>query len=88
MGRQTPAYELDVAVNAIRKQLYADYKTPAAEQQGDADLLAPCGYKARPLIGIWATLPFHTTARCGRSSTFSATRGRRSSPSAAANTIR
>jgi hypothetical protein len=58
LAKQTPAYELDVAVNAIRKQLYVDYKTPLAEQQGDADFLAPCGYKARPLIGIWATPPF------------------------------
>jgi hypothetical protein len=49
---------LSPAINAIRKQLYVDYKTPAAEQEPDVNLVAPCGYKALPLIGIWATPPF------------------------------
>ena len=59
MSKETPAYQLGVAINAIRKQLYVvDYKTPAALQEPDVTLEAPCGYKARPLIGIWATPPF------------------------------
>jgi hypothetical protein len=29
--------------------------TPTAEQDSDLHLEAPCGYRARPLIGIWAT---------------------------------
>jgi hypothetical protein len=45
-------------INTIRKQLYADAAIPASEQQGDVTLMAPCGYKARPLIGVWATPPF------------------------------
>lgn len=47
-----------IVINAIRKQLYAENKTPLAEQEGDLAHEAPCGYKARPLIGIWATPPF------------------------------
>jgi hypothetical protein len=58
LSKQTPARDVDVAINAIRKQLYVDYKTPVAEQERDVHLEAPCGYKARPLIGIWATPPF------------------------------
>jgi RoxA-like, cytochrome c-like len=58
LSKQTPARDVDVAINAIRKQLYVDYKTPVAEQKPDVHLEAPCGYKARPLIGIWATPPF------------------------------
>jgi hypothetical protein len=58
LGVRPPAKGLAAAVNAIRRQLYADNKTPASEQEGDVDLLTPCGYKARPLIGIWATPPF------------------------------
>ena len=45
-------------MNAIRRQLYADNDIPASEQQPDIALQAPCGYKARPLIGVWATPPF------------------------------
>jgi hypothetical protein len=45
-------------INTIRKQLYADAAIPASEQQGDVTMMAPCGYKARPLIGVWATPPF------------------------------
>ncbi|MEO8668370.1 MAG: di-heme-cytochrome C peroxidase [Bauldia sp.] len=54
----TASMGVPAAVNAIRRQLYADNKTPAAEQEGDATVTAPCGYKARPLIGVWATPPF------------------------------
>lgn len=58
LSKQTPAHKLDVAINAIRKQLYVDNNTPPSEQESDVVLQAPCGYKARPLIGIWATPPF------------------------------
>lgn len=58
LSKQTPARDIDGVINAIRKQLYVDYKTPVAEQEPDIHLEAPCGYKARPLIGIWATPPF------------------------------
>jgi hypothetical protein len=46
------------AINAMRKQAYVDAGIPAAKQEGDVTFLAPCGYKARPLIGVWATPPF------------------------------
>ncbi len=58
LSKETRATSLSVAINAIRKQLYADYNTPVAEQEPDVSFTAPCGYKARPLIGIWATPPF------------------------------
>lgn len=59
LSKQTPAaVGLAVAVNAMRKQLYADNKTPVSEQEPDVTFEAPCGYKARPLIGVWATPPF------------------------------
>jgi mono/diheme cytochrome c family protein len=58
LSKETPAYKLDIAINAIRKQLYADNKTPPEKQESDIELMAPCGYKARPLIGIWASPPF------------------------------
>ncbi len=58
LSKETPAHNLDVAINAIRKQLYVDYNTPTDEQESDVVLQAPCGYKARPLIGMWATPPF------------------------------
>jgi hypothetical protein len=59
LGKEaTASVGVPAAVNAIRRQLYADNKTPASEQEGDASVLAPCGYKARPLIGVWATPPF------------------------------
>lgn len=58
LSSSTPAYDLDIAVNAIRRQLYADNNTPASEQEPDVEFVAPCGYKARPLIGVWATSPF------------------------------
>ena len=58
LGVRPPAKGLAAAVNALRRQLYVDNKTPPSEQEGDVDILTPCGYKARPLIGIWATPPF------------------------------
>lgn len=58
LGSAAPATVLSSAVNAIRRQLYAEDKIPAAEQEGDVTFEAPCGYKARPLIGVWATPPF------------------------------
>ena len=59
LDKQTPAYVgVAAAVNAIRNQLYVDYDTPKADQEPDVSLQAPCGYKARPLIGVWATAPF------------------------------
>lgn len=54
----TTAEGLEETINPIRRQLYVDNATPLAQQEGDAQLLAPCGYKARPLIGVWATAPF------------------------------
>jgi hypothetical protein len=58
LSSSTPAYDLDVAVNAIRRQLYEDNNTPVSEREPDVEFAAPCGYKARPLIGVWATPPF------------------------------
>jgi hypothetical protein len=59
MAKESQAYVgVSAAVNAVRKQLYADYNIPPAEQEPDVALQAPCGYKARPLIGVWATPPF------------------------------
>lgn len=49
---------LPVAINALRKQLYAENNTPAEDQEPDVEFEAPCGYKARPLIGVWSTPPF------------------------------
>ncbi len=58
LGAAVPAAALATAINAIRRQLYADNKVPASEQEGDVAFASPCGYKARPLIGVWATPPF------------------------------
>lgn len=58
LSKETTATDLNIAINAIRKQLYADYATPASEQEPDVTFTAPCGYKARPLIGVWSTPPF------------------------------
>jgi mono/diheme cytochrome c family protein len=49
---------LAVVTNSVRRQLYADNNTPADRQETDYAAEAPCGYKARPLIGVWATPPF------------------------------
>lgn len=45
-------------INAVRRQYYADNNVPAAKREGDVTFGAACGYKARPLIGVWATPPF------------------------------
>ena len=59
LDKKVSAYDaVPIVLNAIRKQLYADNNTPAAEQEADAVFESPCGYKARPLIGVWATPPF------------------------------
>lgn len=59
LPQDAPAYlGLQTAVNAIRKQLYIDFNVPEAEREADTLAQAPCGYKARPLIGVWATPPF------------------------------
>jgi hypothetical protein len=38
--------------------LLSGYFGPPAEQESDVRILAPCGYNARPLIGVWATPPY------------------------------
>jgi hypothetical protein len=58
LSKQAHGVDSDVVVNAIRKRLYAVNNTPAAEQVADVKYVAPCGYRARPLIGVWATPPF------------------------------
>jgi hypothetical protein len=59
LGSEVGAYNLSVAINAVRRELYARNNTPVAEQEPDLALLqAPCGYRARPLVGVWATPPF------------------------------
>ncbi len=59
LSKETTASEgLNAVTNAVRKQLYAENNTPTVEQETDLHLEAPCGYRARPLIGVWATPPF------------------------------
>ena len=59
LGNQVTVWQaLPIVVNSVRRQLYAEAKTPVADQEGDTVHEAPCGYKARPLIGVWATPPF------------------------------
>lgn len=55
---------LHVVTEAVRTQAYHDANLPAGEW-GTFDglgrsnvITAPCGYKARPLVGVWATPPF------------------------------
>ncbi len=55
---------LRVVTDAVRMQAYRDAQIPAA-QWGTFDgfdrsniITSPCGYKARPLVGVWATPPF------------------------------
>lgn len=57
-AKTSAAVGTTAAINAVRRQLYADAAIPASEQERDVKFLAPCGYKARPLIGVWATPPF------------------------------
>jgi hypothetical protein len=53
-----------VVTDAIRAQAYRDAQIPADQWAkfdgfGRAnEITAPCGYKARPLVGVWATPPF------------------------------
>ena len=55
---------LRVATDAVRAQAYRDAQIPAARWRafdgfGRANVItSPCGYKARPLVGVWATPPF------------------------------
>ena len=58
LSKEAHGVDSDVVVNAIRKNLYAANHTPASEQEHDVKYEAPCGYRARPLIGVWATPPF------------------------------
>ncbi len=55
---------LSLVTNAVRTQAYRDAQIPPA-QWGTFDgygrpnvVTSPCGYKARPLVGVWATPPF------------------------------
>jgi len=60
----TAAEGLLYATTQIRDQAYHDQKVPSQEWPefdgfGRKNLVAaPCGYKARPLVGVWATPPF------------------------------
>lgn len=45
-------------VNAVRNQYYADANVPQDKREPNVTFEAPCGYKARPLIGVWATPPY------------------------------
>jgi hypothetical protein len=58
LGKTTAYRALAVVINGIRRQLYVDANMPAPGQEHDVTMEAPCGYKARPLIGVWATPPF------------------------------
>ena len=60
----TAAPALQVVTQAIRTQAYVDAHIPRKEWPvydgfGRPNIAtAPCGYKARPLVGVWATAPF------------------------------
>jgi len=58
LGASVRAPDAAVIVNAVRNQYYADQNVPPAKREPDVVFGAPCGYKARPLIGVWATPPF------------------------------
>lgn len=55
---------LRVVTDAVRTQAYRDAQIPAAQWEtfdgfGRSNvIMSPCGYKARPLVGVWATPPF------------------------------
>jgi hypothetical protein len=49
---------LQVAVNGLQTQAYIDAGIPESDREGKTEVISPCGYKARPLIGVWATSPF------------------------------
>lgn len=60
----TAAQGLQLVTQAIRTQAYLDEHLPrsswaAYDGFGRPNVLTtPCGYKARPLVGVWATAPF------------------------------
>jgi mono/diheme cytochrome c family protein len=60
----TAAVGLGVVTSAVREQAYKDAKIPPSywpqyDGFGRKNVVtAPCGYKARPLVGVWATPPF------------------------------
>lgn len=58
LGPAVSAPAAAILINAIRNQYYADSHTPKAKQEPDVTFMAACAYKARPLIGVWATPPF------------------------------
>lgn len=58
LGASVGAPAAAILINAIRNQYYADSRTPASDREPDVTFGAACGYKARPLIGAWATPPF------------------------------
>jgi hypothetical protein len=58
LGSEVTGTALASAINAIRRRFYTEANVPASEQEPDVTFEAPCGYKARPLIGVWATPPF------------------------------
>jgi hypothetical protein len=58
LGPAVSAEALAPAINGVRREFYAEAGIRAAAQEGDIRFMAPCGYKARPLIGIWVTPPF------------------------------
>jgi len=60
----TAGSALLLATNQMREQAYRDAGVPAADRpkfdgNGRKNVLtSPCGYKARPLVGVWASPPF------------------------------
>ena len=58
LGPAVNATAAATIINAVRRQLYSDNKVLSARRENDVRFDAPCGYKARPLIGVWATPPF------------------------------
>lgn len=60
----TAAEGLQAVTSAVRTQAYIDAHIPRSlwpqyDGFGRQDsVTAPCGYKARPLVGVWATPPF------------------------------
>ncbi len=62
--KATAAQGLQMVTHAIRTQAYRDMQLPQKlwpvyDGFGRPNIVtAPCGYKARPLVGVWATAPF------------------------------
>jgi hypothetical protein len=63
-AKTTGGEGLRVVTSAIRTQAYTDSAVPQSEWgaydgHGRKNVLTePCGYKARPLVGVWSTPPF------------------------------